>query len=132
AQASKVAGDLRDSAAGAALEGLLADPSPRVRSLAATALGKVGHRQAVAALMRVLRENADADPFLRHAAVFGLAGCAEAPALATLATNPDRSVRLGALLALRRLGSPEVARFLSDSDPLIVTEAARAAYEAPI
>jgi len=132
AQSAKALGDARYAPA---LEGLircLAGRSPHARSLAATALGKLGRNEAVGPLVRVLRENADADPFLRHAAATGLAGSGEPKALADAATDAPKSVRLGLLLALRRLGSVEAARFLNDPDPTVVTEAALAVYDTPI
>ena len=39
---------------------------------------------------------------------------------------------MAALVALRKLQRPEVAQFLSDADPKIVLEAARAIYDTPI
>ena len=84
------------------------------------------------ALFELLRSNADQDAYLRHAAVLAMARIGDTPALLAAANNNSRSVRLGVLLALRRLGSPEVARFLHDADPQIVLEAARAINDAPI
>src|SRR5690606_25086060 len=52
--------------------------------------------------------------------------------LAGLVNDPSRSVRLAAVLALRRLASPEVASFLDDQDPLVALEAARAIHDLPI
>jgi quinoprotein glucose dehydrogenase len=49
--------------------------------------------------------------------------------MAALATSPNRSLRIAAVLVLRRLASPEVARFLTDSDMYIVAEAARAVHD---
>ena len=134
AQAAKTLGDLRSGPYRSTLLNTIAnDPSPRVRSLAAIAVGKLGtHENAVAPLLKLLRENADTDPFLRHAAVMGLAGAAEIPALLRAATDPSSSVRLGVLLALRRHKSPELARFLNDAEPRLVSEAARAIYDAPV
>ena len=40
--------------------------------------------------------------------------------------------RMAILLAMRRREDPEIARFLSDVDPLIVLEAARAIHDVPI
>jgi len=62
----------------------------------------------------------------------GLVGSGSRDALKAAASDPSRSVRLGVLLAYRRLGSPEIARFLADADPLLVIEAARAINDAPI
>src|SRR5439155_3020335 len=41
-------------------------------------------------------------------------------------------VRMGILLALRRLQRPEITTFLQDHDPALVLEAARAINDAPI
>ena len=109
----------------------LRDDSPRVRSFAAPAIGKYG-KIADEPLAALLRENNDADATLRHAAVTGLVAANDVAWLAKAASDPSPAVRVGALLALRRLGNPEVAKFLDDSDPKIETEAGLAIYEAPI
>jgi quinoprotein glucose dehydrogenase len=80
----------------------------------------------------MLRANADQDPYLRHAGVMGLVGSGDASALKRAAADPAPAVRMGVLLALRRLADPEVARFLEDSDPRLVLEAARAINDVPI
>jgi quinoprotein glucose dehydrogenase len=48
------------------------------------------------------------------------------------ARNDSRPVRLGAVLALRRLERPEIAVFLKDADDAVVLEAARAINDLPI
>jgi quinoprotein glucose dehydrogenase len=80
----------------------------------------------------MLEQNADADPYLRHAAVMGLTGIADRDALRNAADNPSSSVRLGACLALRRLEDPAVATFLNDTNVQVVAEAARAINDLPI
>jgi quinoprotein glucose dehydrogenase len=125
---------------------LLKDADPRVRFEAALALAKALRsfnagkssardltREAPAvlgAVLDLLRDNADRDPYLRHAGVMALAASGTNPE--ALATDPSPAVRMAALLALRRLASPQTARFLSDADPKIVAEAARAIHDAPI
>jgi quinoprotein glucose dehydrogenase len=47
-------------------------------------------------------------------------------------TNSSSAIRLGALQALRRNQSIGITNFLSDPDPLLVVEAARAINDAPI
>src|SRR5262249_26436263 len=111
---------------------LLKDPSPRVRSFAAIAIGKLGKKEAVEPLFEMLRENADRDAWLRHAGVTGLAGSGDVAAVARKSGDPSAPVRLASLLALRRLGREEVAVYLNDGDPAIVFEAARAIHDAPI
>jgi quinoprotein glucose dehydrogenase len=62
----------------------------------------------------------------------GLAGIGDIDALLGAASDPSASARMGVLLALRRLKRPEVDRFLDDSEPRLVVEAARAIYDVPI
>jgi quinoprotein glucose dehydrogenase len=132
AQAARVLGDHQFPGASDKLTGLLKDPHPRARFYAAIALGKAGFKPAAEPLFAMLAENADKDPILRHGAVMGLAGCADATALAAKAGDPSPAVRGGAVVALRRLKSPQVAAFLKDADKSIVLEAARAIYDVPI
>ena len=111
---------------------LLDEKNPRVRFFAALATGKLGKPDRQKELVELLRENEDKDAYLRHAAVMGLVGIGDLAGLKLAASDPSPAVRLGVLLALRRLGRPEVATFLGDKDPKIATEAALAIYEAPI
>jgi quinoprotein glucose dehydrogenase len=132
-QAAKVAGNHRLEKAFGRLAALCAnDPSPRVRFFAAVALGKFGHKEALAPLAAMLEANGNRDPYLRHAGVMGLAGLQDFRWLQEIASHPSSAVRMGALLAMRRLERPEVAQFLKDADELLVTEAARAINDVPI
>jgi quinoprotein glucose dehydrogenase len=132
AQAAKVLGEMREAKAREGLLGRLADPSPRVRLYAAMALGKLGRAEATGPLLEMLRANGDKDPYLRHAAVMGLVGSGDVAALKQAASDGSPAVRMGVLLALRRLTDADVARFLKDSDPRLVLEAARAINDVPI
>lgn len=131
-QAAKVASEARRVAAVDAAAAMLKDDNARVRLFGAEALGRLGMQNAVPSLLGLLRDNDDQDPFLRHAAVLGLSRCAGIEALSTAAADPSPAVRMGVLLALRRLGSAEIARFLRDPQPRIVLEAARAIYDLPL
>lgn len=136
AQAVKALGDLDDFRSDrltGVVRGLLRDGNPRVRFFAAMTLGKSGGRgaEAVPALLELLRENGDRDLYLRHAAVMSLARLDPATLVAN-SGDPSPAVRLGVLLALRRRRDPEVARFLTDDDPRLTLEAARAVYDIPI
>ncbi len=132
AQAVRLLGDHRVDAAYESLLKSLRDDVARVRFFAATGLGKLGRREATGAVLEMLRENADADPYLRHAGVMALASLADGDALGDAAKDASAAVRMGALLALRRQQKPEVARFLADSDLKLVAEAARAINDVPI
>ncbi|QDT38921.1 PVC-type heme-binding CxxCH protein [Stratiformator vulcanicus] len=125
---------------------LLADPDARVRAEAALLIGRAGGRfmgtqdeagtatEAIEPLLNVLVQNSGNDAALRHAAVMGLTGIAKrnvAPLL-EFADHKNPEARLGVLLALRRMKSPEIAGFLTDEDPGIQLEAARAVHDLAI
>ena len=84
---------------------LLTSNISRVRFHAAIALGKLQDPAATPKLLQLAAKEQN-DPFMRHAIVTGLAGCAEAKVLVK-----DKS--LCSLLALARQRSPKVAEFLS-------------------
>jgi HEAT repeat protein len=123
AQSAKVLGDLREPRAFDRLIVALQDENLRVRMYAAISLGKLGRKEAVAPLLEMLRENADRDPFVRHAGVAALAWIGDVEPILK-----ERS--LDALLVLRRLERPEVASYLER--PETALEAARAIYDVPI
>ncbi len=131
-QWAKFVGDARVASEEDLILGMLTDAEPRVRFFAAMALAKIGGKEAVQPLFAMLRANADKDAYLRHAAAFGLAACAEPSTLAAMSADGDVAVRAGALLALRRQSSQEVARFLSDKNPQLILEAARAIHDGGI
>ncbi|MDP5170912.1 MAG: HEAT repeat domain-containing protein, partial [Bacteroidia bacterium] len=129
AQAAKMIGDVRYSGAGEQLMVLLGDPSPRVQFFAAEALGRTAHKPAIAALIEMLRQNDDQDVYLRHAGSLALARIGEQAPVAALASHSSKSLRIAAVVALRRMKSPALAAFLQDSDEFVVTEAARAIHD---
>lgn len=129
AQAAKWLGDIRYTKAGAELIAGLQDPNLRVQFFSAEALGRSANQSAVQPLIAQLEKNNDEDAYLRHASTLALARIGQVAPLAALHTHSSESVRLGAVIALRRLESPELAKFLQDSDEFIVTEAARAIHD---
>lgn len=132
AQSARVLGAIRATSADSALIRLLTDSSLRVRFFAAQSLGKHQAKEAIGPLCEMLRENKDQDPFLRHAAVNALAAIGDKEATLAKASDPSPAVRMGVLLALRRWRDERIAQFLSDGDPLLVVEAARAIHDLPI
>lgn len=132
AQAIKVLGDARDASSADSLVAALKDPAPRVKFFAAQSLGKLKHASAAPELIAALRANADQDEYLRHALVQALVGGNNVTALTAAMTSDSRAVRLGVLLAFRRLQNPIAAKLLHDADPFIVREAALAINDAPI
>ena len=134
AQAARVLGEVSEPRALGGLVARLKDESPRVRSLAAIAVGKLASPEAVGPLLALLRETAEKDPTLRHAAVMGLVGASlkDPTALSQAAGDASSPARMGVLLAMRRRGDAEIARFLKDPEPRLVLEAARAINDVPI
>lgn len=118
---------------------LARDKEPRVKMLALLSLARLGRTlgkppfDPTELLVSLARENNDSDPFVTHSIVDAVVPHAATPGLlAKFAAHSQPTVRRIALLAHRRMNSPEIKRFLADSDPRLVTEAARAINDVPI
>lgn len=125
-QAAKVLGESSRADAVQPLIGLLKDAEARVRFYAAMTLGKLKSKEAIEPVLEMAKNNADVDRYLRHAAVMALVNINDRKAIEDASNDENKSVRMIALLAMRRLKMPEVAKFLHDAEPLLVVEAARA------
>lgn len=125
AQAARWLGDVRYAEAGSALLPLLTDANSRTRFFAAEALGRIAYEPAIQPLIKLLEDNNDEDAYLRHGASLALARIGKADPLISLANHKSKAVRVGAVVALRRMQSPGIASFLNDKDEFVVTEAAR-------
>lgn len=132
AQAARVLGDAAVANARQPLTSRLTDVDAMVRYHAANALGKLADPSSVPALIELLRRNDNSDPIVRHGAVMSLTRLNDVPSLSAAANDASAAVRLGAVLALRRLQREEIGRFLNDSDINVVREAARAINDAPV
>ncbi|WP_291962179.1 PVC-type heme-binding CxxCH protein [Maribacter sp.] len=126
AQSAKVLGDVRYGQAADSLIALTTHQNDRVKFYAAQALGRLKHENAIEPLLAMIEANNDQDLYLRHAAVLALARIGKAEPIVALANNENRSLRIAAVLVLRKLQDPNISIFLSDKDEYIVTEAARA------
>ncbi len=126
AQAAKLLGDVKYKKATNAIIPLLKDESLRVQFFATEALGRMEHGPAVQPIISMLEANNDEDVYLRHGGAIALARIGNREALADLAEHPSEAVRIGAVVALRRLEDPALADFLDDESEFVVTNAARA------
>lgn len=126
AQACKWLGDLKYAAAAEDILPLLDIEAPRVQFFAAEALGKMKYSAAFEPLVNLLQENDNEDLYIRHAVSLAISRLAEASSIADLSNHPSDAVRLGAVLALRRLSDSGITAFLQDENEYIVAEAARA------
>lgn len=132
AQATKILGNAKDAKSQDTFVKLLKDSSNRVKFFAAYGLGKLGNKSSVAPLIEMIRANNDQDLYLRHSGVIALTWIGDKAAVITAAKDSAKSVRLAALLTMRRLEMPEIAQFLNDNDALISLEAVRAINDVPI
>lgn len=126
AQAAKVLGEARTIAAAPKLAELCADAEPRVRYFASMALGRMRATDEIPSIISMIAENNDHDLFLRHAGVIALHWMQDPLKLGELAADPRASVRLAALLAMRKSSDGRIAQFLEDPERLLRHEAARA------
>ncbi|HND56709.1 MAG TPA: HEAT repeat domain-containing protein, partial [Pirellulaceae bacterium] len=130
AQSARVLGDARHAASYDALVKRLDDAHARTRYFASVALGKLGRPSAIGALLKLLADNDNQDPIVRHGAIVALAriggwklstpvdGSADTltpeqteahKLLAATTRHPSAATRLGVTVALRKLRSPLLA-----------------------
>lgn len=131
-QAIKTLGDIRpllESERASQVIDLLGDPSPRVRAYAALALGKSRVIKAIDPLMGLLDSTGQSDRVLRHAASHALALINRPDETLAAARRLGPLARLGAVVALRAMNSPGAAEFITDADPAVQVESARAIYD---
>lgn len=129
AQSAKVTGDLQAASASSKLINLLKDDHPRVRFMTGIALGKIKDPSAFEAVRKMLEENNNQDPYLRHAGVMAWVGMNDIASLKACASDKSLSVRLAAVVALRRLQSEAVKMFLEDKHIIVVRETVRAIHD---
>lgn len=130
AQVLNVLGDARSHQAASAMMKAVEHGTPREQYFAAIGLGKLREPVARPAIVELLKKNDNADPGLRHAGIMGLVGTSTENDLVKF-TDPSfpPSVRLAAVVALRKQGSRLVSSFLNDADENVVVEAARAIHD---
>ncbi|MFI5456986.1 MAG: HEAT repeat domain-containing protein [Isosphaerales bacterium] len=117
--AAHAAGLWRDAVASAALAGLVVSDIPPVRRKAAEALGRIGRREAVPALLAGLR--AGGDRFLEHALIYALIRINDRASTLAALDDPAPRVRRAGLFALDqmtdgRLTEAMMAPLLRSSD----------------
>ena len=126
AQAAKVLGDAKMKAGTEKLIALLADENPRVQLYATQALGRMAASNAIQPIIQMLQVNDDRDVYLRQAGAVALARIGDEKALGELAVHNSEAVRIAAVVALKKMASPLLAKFLEDKSEYVVTNAARA------
>ncbi|QDV42672.1 HEAT repeat protein [Stieleria neptunia] len=132
AAALAIVGEQGWTGASQAAQTALNSENPRVRYAAIDALGRLKDASAIEAVLTQAGTVDAKDPAIRHAASMYLARAVKADRIAILAKHPNATVRLSGVIALRRLASGSVGKFLHDPDPRVVLEAARAIHDKPI
>ncbi len=110
---------------------LIGQKHPRVQYTAAMAAWRLKSSAAWNAVVSLLESNRDQDPMLRHASIMALSGMDDLDQLAKLSTHASESVRVAAVVALRKRTSDKVAQFLTDTSERVVLETARAIHDVP-
>ena len=134
-QAARALGEMSGNDSAKALKALVLDTNPRVAARAALALARHAAPDAATQATTALRTNDNSDPVLRHAAALLLARSSDANSLMQVAKDASAAVRLGAVLALRRMENPSsavAAVLVNDGDAAVATEAARLIHDLPI
>ena len=114
-----------------ALEQLLKHESAVVKSATCMAVGLLGSDDSLPSIIRILEENNNQDPILRHAGIMGLVGVKDYEKLKALKNHTSEAVRLAAVVALRKQANPIVFEFLKDSSPKVRKEAVLAIHDVP-
>ncbi|TWT40732.1 HEAT repeat protein [Thalassoglobus neptunius] len=133
AQALNVLGDNNVTDAAPLFVAAVGNGTPRQKYFAAIGLGNLQSDENLFVIVDLLKQNDNSDPVLRHAAIRALAMCATDEQLVEF-SKPQfpPSVRLGAVVALRRMESGSLKEFLNDPEPMVVVEAARAIHDLDI
>jgi len=129
-----------------AIARLLTHENLRVRFKAAMTLASLGTESELPAIQKMLVENADQDPMVRHGgimALYGIFARTETDSVLKLAGDSSRSVRIAVCIAMRKLlesndngiyrhrqsAAKLVASLLGDADQQVVLEAARVIHD---
>ena len=105
---------------------------PRVRAMAAEALGSAGGEQHVDALIQLLGRDAEQDPWIRGAAIHAIERLGTTEQILAALPQAPSHVRRSLVVVLRRWKDARVAQLLGDPSEAVVAEAARAIHDVPI
>ncbi|QEG22655.1 DUF7133 domain-containing protein [Mariniblastus fucicola] len=126
-----------------------ADESAKVRYEAAMGLGTIGNDSSADAIVKLLTENDNTDPIVRHGGIMAIRGIAikehekgESNFIDAMASHESAAVRLATVVALRKqfefnvlntrdntYVSRLLGKLVDDSDAKIALEAARAVHD---
>jgi len=102
-----------------------------VQASACLAVEKLGLGSLFTDILQVIETNADRDPVLRHCSIMALTGMSDPNRIVSLTQHASPSVRLAAVVALRRLPHEGIAAYLDDESLAVQREAMRAIHDEP-
>ena len=109
---------------------LLKDDSDRVKFHAAIAIGNLGIEDGAQPILDMVNALDNVNyPYLRHAAIVGLTGCASSEFLESIYDETFELAHGVAVIAMRRRGDPAVAKFLNSLTGGVSEDAARAIHD---
>ena len=126
AQTAKIFGEASYKPSLMSLRKLIFDKDAQVQARAIEALGKVGSKNELALLVKLLAETKENDPHLRHTIIYALSKIKAEKEIIQLFNHPSVYVRIGGVVALRMLKSPGITAFLDDKNQMVLEEVARA------
>lgn len=130
ARACEALSESKKGISAAQLKSLLANSSPVVRTQAMMAVGRMGASDCLEDVAKILIENEDKDPIVRHAGIMAFAGSL-GDSLDRWVKHSNESVRVAVAVALRKAKNPGIAVMLDDASPRVVREVVRAIYDVP-
>ncbi len=110
---------------------LLSDESAIIRSACCMAIQQLGSDDSFESIVKVLAENDNRDPVLRHSGIMGLTGVKDYNKLVALKKHKSEAVRLAAVVAMRKLANPMIFEFLADDSVKVQKETVRAIHDVP-
>jgi len=131
ARAAEMLSEAGCSEAAPQIAKLLTHESAVVQAASCLALGQLAYAEALPAITKILSENDNRDPILRHAGIMAIAGIRNDDILKSLKTHTSPAVRLAAVVALRKQANPMIKDYLADSSAVVVKEAVRAIHDVP-
>ena len=126
AQTAKILGEASYKPSLIGLRKLIFDKDAHVQARAIEALGKVGSKNELPLLVKLLAETKENDPHLRHTIIYALSKIHAEKEIIQLFNHPSEYVRIGGVVALRMLKSPGIIAFLNDDNQMVLEEVARA------
>ncbi|MFN7732138.1 MAG: PVC-type heme-binding CxxCH protein [Pirellula sp.] len=121
---------LRDTVVAAVRHGLESE-SAVVTAAACLAVERLKLDALLPQVLKVIEANADRDPVLRHSTIMALTGIKDVSKVAGLSQNANASVRLAAVVALRKLKHAGIGNFVADESLAVSREAIRGIHDVP-